>query len=76
MGHKTLIFLVFVFTNIIYMLIVYRLVCLRVHPTFNLLHPTESYVSFTSIDGSKREVWPESGEQFFEGDSRPDGKIP
>lgn len=58
------------------MLIVYRLVCLRVHPTFNLLHPTESYVSFTAIDGSKHEVWPESGEQFFEGDSRPDGKIP
>ncbi|XP_042039344.1 alpha-glucosidase 2-like [Salvia splendens] len=51
-----------------------RLVCLRVHPTFNLLHPTESYVSFTAINGSKHEVWPESGDQFFEGDSLPDGE--
>ncbi|XP_057786663.1 uncharacterized protein LOC131004082 [Salvia miltiorrhiza] len=51
-----------------------RLVCLRVHPTFNLLHPTESYVSFTAIDGSKHEVWPESGDQFFIGDSLPDGE--
>ncbi|KAE8055838.1 hypothetical protein FH972_012656 [Carpinus fangiana] len=43
------------------------LVCLRVHPTFKLLHPIESFVSFTSIDGSKHEVWPESGEQVYEG---------
>ncbi|KAF7126946.1 hypothetical protein RHSIM_Rhsim11G0034700 [Rhododendron simsii] len=50
-----------------------RLVCLRVHPMFTLLHPTESYVSFTSIDGSKHEVWPESNEMFFEGDLRPNG---
>ncbi|CAH2052908.1 unnamed protein product [Thlaspi arvense] len=28
-----------------------RLVCLRVHPTFCLMHPTESFISFTSIDG-------------------------
>jgi alpha-glucosidase len=42
-----------------------RLVCLRVHPMFTLLHPTESYVSFTSIDGSKHEVWPEFNEKFF-----------
>ena len=53
-----------------------RLVCLRVHPMFTLLHPTESYVSFTSIDGSKHEVWPESGEQFYEGDLLPNGKLP
>ncbi|GJT89619.1 alpha-glucosidase 2 [Tanacetum coccineum] len=51
-----------------------RLVCLRIHPTFNLLHPTESYVSFTSINGSKHEVWPESGEQLYEGDLRPNGE--
>lgn len=43
---------------------------------FTLLHPTESYVSFTSIDGSKHEVWPESGEQFYEGDLLPNGKLP
>nr|XP_043607023.1 alpha-glucosidase 2 [Erigeron canadensis] len=51
-----------------------RLVCLRIHPTFSLLHPTESYVSFTSINGSKHDVWPESGEQFYEGDLRPNGE--
>lgn len=42
---------------------------------FNLLHPTESFVSFTSIDGSKHEVWPESGEQVFEGNLLPNGKF-
>ncbi|KAG8382052.1 hypothetical protein BUALT_Bualt05G0036400 [Buddleja alternifolia] len=51
-----------------------RLVCLRVHPMFALLHPTESYVSFTAIDGSKHEFSPESGEQIFEGDRRPNGE--
>lgn len=54
----------------------FRLVCLRVHPTFNLLHPTESYISFTSIDGSKHEVWPESSERYFEGSLRPNGNLP
>ncbi|KAL0407973.1 UNVERIFIED_CONTAM: hypothetical protein Sradi_1731700 [Sesamum radiatum] len=38
------------------------------------LHPTESYVSFTAIDGSKHEVSPESGEQVLEGDLRPNGE--
>ncbi|KAL7159773.1 hypothetical protein ABFS83_01G050300 [Erythranthe nasuta] len=51
-----------------------RLVCLRVHPMFNLLHPTESYVAFTAIDGSHHEIWPESGEQLFEGNLRPNGE--
>ncbi|XP_075494654.1 uncharacterized protein LOC142532231 isoform X2 [Primulina tabacum] len=51
-----------------------RLVCLRVHPTFNLPHPTESYVSFTAIDGSNHEIRPDAGEQFFEGHFRPDGE--
>ncbi|KAL8266856.1 hypothetical protein R6Q59_004200 [Mikania micrantha] len=51
-----------------------RLVCLRIHPTFSLFHPTESYVSFTSINGSKHDVWPESGEQLYEGDLRPNGE--
>ncbi|KAK4261551.1 hypothetical protein QN277_004531 [Acacia crassicarpa] len=51
-----------------------RLVCLRVHPTFNLLHPSESYVTFTSVDGSKHEVFPEYGEQYFEGDLLPNGE--
>ncbi|XP_022773485.1 uncharacterized protein LOC111315762 isoform X1 [Durio zibethinus] len=51
-----------------------RLVCLRVHPTFSLLHPTESFIAFTSIDGSKQEVWPESGEQLYEGNLLPNGE--
>ena len=53
-----------------------RLVCLRVHPIFNLLHPTESFVLFVSIDGSKHEVWPEASEQSYEGNLRPNGNIP
>lgn len=51
-----------------------RLVCLRVHPTFNLLNPTETFVSFSSIDGSKHEIRPDSGELALEGDARPDGE--
>ncbi|KAK2373633.1 alpha-glucosidase [Trifolium repens] len=51
-----------------------RLVCLRIHPTFNLLHPTESLVSFTSIDGSTHEVFPDGGEQIFEGRLIPNGE--
>ncbi|XP_073158635.1 uncharacterized protein [Henckelia pumila] len=33
-----------------------RLVCLQLHPTFNLPHPTESYVSFIAIDRSNYEI--------------------
>ncbi|KAK1367709.1 Alpha-glucosidase 2 [Heracleum sosnowskyi] len=51
-----------------------RVVCLRVHPTFSLLHPTESYISFVSIDGSKHDCWPTSSEQSYEGDFRPNGE--
>ncbi|KAK4401016.1 hypothetical protein Sango_1207700 [Sesamum angolense] len=51
-----------------------RLVCLRVHPMLELLYPTESYVSFTAVNGSKHEVWPEYGERVFEGDLRPNGE--
>uniref|UniRef100_A0A1D1XRD3 Alpha-glucosidase 2 n=1 Tax=Anthurium amnicola TaxID=1678845 RepID=A0A1D1XRD3_9ARAE len=51
-----------------------RLVCLRVHPSFTLLHPTETYISFISVDGCKHEIWPESGEKFLEGDLRPNGE--
>ncbi|CAJ1930908.1 unnamed protein product [Sphenostylis stenocarpa] len=51
-----------------------RLVCLRVHPTFNVLHPSESFVSFTSMDGSVHEVFPDGGEQFFEGNLIPNGE--
>ncbi|KAL6639122.1 hypothetical protein ACP70R_022852 [Stipagrostis hirtigluma subsp. patula] len=51
-----------------------RLVCLRVHPTFTLLHPTEVVVAFTAINGSMQEISPESGEITFEGDLRPNGE--
>ncbi|XP_031502686.1 uncharacterized protein LOC116265867 isoform X1 [Nymphaea colorata] len=51
-----------------------RVVCLRVHPTFALLHPTDVYVAFTSVNGSKCEFWPESGDQSLEGDNRPNGE--
>ncbi|KAL0856971.1 hypothetical protein Bca101_062125 [Brassica carinata] len=51
-----------------------RLVCLRVHPTFYLMHPTESFVKFTSIDGTKHEVWPDSGEQLYVGNNLPQGE--
>ncbi|KAI3859641.1 hypothetical protein MKX03_031155 [Papaver bracteatum] len=51
-----------------------RLVCLRVHPVFTLLHPTEVFVSFVSINGSKHELRPGADEQFFEGDLRPNGE--
>lgn len=50
-----------------------RLVCLRIHPTFTLLHPMETFVSFTSIDGSKHEIRPEYGDQFYEGNLLPNG---
>lgn len=50
-----------------------RLVCLRAHPTFILLHPTESSITFTSVEGSKHEFWPDSGEHFYEGSLLPDG---
>ncbi|KAL4199445.1 hypothetical protein AMTRI_Chr03g51150 [Amborella trichopoda] len=51
-----------------------RLVCLRVHPMFTILHPTEVCVAFTSIDGVTCEIKPESGEQMLEGSSLPNGE--
>ncbi|CAL1386677.1 unnamed protein product [Linum trigynum] len=51
-----------------------RLVCLRVHPTFTLLHPTETFITFTSIDGTKREIWPDAGDQTYQGNQLPNGE--
>lgn len=51
-----------------------RLICLKIHPTFSLIHPTETFVSFTSIDGSKHEIWPESEKKFYEGEHLPNGE--
>ncbi|CAN6180102.1 unnamed protein product [Urochloa humidicola] len=51
-----------------------RSVCLRVHPTFTLLHPTELVVAFTAVNGSKQEISPESGDIILEGDLKPNGE--
>ncbi|KAF7093983.1 hypothetical protein CFC21_096348 [Triticum aestivum] len=51
-----------------------RLVCLRVRPTFTLLHPTEVVVAFTAINGSKQEISLDSGEVTLEGGLRPNGE--
>ncbi|GLU05271.1 hypothetical protein SLE2022_223800 [Rubroshorea leprosula] len=51
-----------------------RLICLRVHPVFSVLHLTDTFVSFTSVNGSKHEVWPEYGQKFYEGDLLPNGE--
>ncbi|XP_071675110.1 uncharacterized protein [Lolium perenne] len=51
-----------------------RLVCLRVHPTFTLLHPTEVVVAFTAINGSEQEISLEFEEVTLEGDMRPNGE--
>ncbi|KAJ4851187.1 hypothetical protein Tsubulata_000510 [Turnera subulata] len=51
-----------------------RLVCLRVHPVFTLLHPMETFVSFTSMDGSKHEISATSGDQFYQGNLLPNGE--
>lgn len=51
-----------------------RLVCLRVCPTFTLLHPTEVVVAFTAINGSKQEISLDSGEVTLEGGLRPNSK--
>lgn len=40
---------------------------------FALSHPAESYVLFTSIDGSRHDIRPESGEQFYQGNLLPNG---
>ncbi len=42
---------------------------------FTLLHPSESYVSFTAVDGSKHEIGPESNEKFYEGNLLPNGNL-
>lgn len=56
------------------MFLLWRLVCLRVCPTFTLLHPTEVVVAFTAINGSKQEISLDSGEVTLEGGLRPNSK--
>lgn len=54
-----------------------RLVCLRVHPTFNLLDPESAAVVFTAVDGTRREIRPGSSsatDVTLEGPDRPDGQ--
>ncbi|KAL6880662.1 hypothetical protein ACP4OV_012227 [Aristida adscensionis] len=51
-----------------------RLVLLRVHPTFVLQHPGETIVAYTAMNGTKQELYPESGDITLEGDLRPNGE--
>ncbi|KAG0578554.1 hypothetical protein KC19_4G032600 [Ceratodon purpureus] len=53
-----------------------RLVRLRIHPTFKLVHPTRSVILYTAVDGTERKMEPEMGfeEHLIEGSDRPNGE--
>ncbi|CAI7776298.1 unnamed protein product, partial [Closterium sp. NIES-54] len=54
-----------------------RLACLRVHPSFRVVHSFSSaapHVRFTSIKGTEEVVKPDVQELWLRGDDRPDGK--
>ncbi|KAJ1288397.1 hypothetical protein BS78_02G086400 [Paspalum vaginatum] len=51
-----------------------RSVCIRVHPSFTLVHPTEVVVAFTAVNGSNQEITPQLGDITLEGDHRPNGE--
>lgn len=53
-----------------------RLVRLRIHPMFKIVHPMVSFIDFTAIDGTKHELHPKMdfGEFSIEGSARPNGK--
>lgn len=53
-----------------------RLVRLRIHPMFKIVHPMESFIEYTAIDGKKHELRPKMdfGEFSIEGSDRPNGK--
>lgn len=51
-----------------------RVVCLRVHPTFQLRHPMETFITFTSVDGNTHSISTESEELCLRGDKRPNGE--
>lgn len=53
-----------------------RLVRLRIHPMFKIVHPMVSFIEYTAIDGTKHELHPKMdfGEFSIEGSARPNGK--
>lgn len=52
-----------------------RLVRLRIHPTFKIVHPMQSAIHYTAIDGKVHKMDPnaEFGEILIEGSDRPNG---
>lgn len=52
-----------------------RLVCLRIHPVFKLLHAMQTSIRFTAIDGKSHELKPnlDFEETSFRGSDRPNG---
>lgn len=54
-----------------------RLVCLRIHPTFKIVHPMNSFIIFIAIDGKEHELKPSMafGEFSIKGSNRPNGKV-
>jgi len=54
-----------------------RLVCLRIHPMFKIVHPMYSSIHYTAIDGTLHELKPslEFGESSITGSDRPNGKF-
>lgn len=53
-----------------------RLVCLRIHPLFKIVHAMHSFIHYTAIDGTQHELKPsmEFGEYSIKGSDRPNGK--
>lgn len=51
-----------------------RVACLRVHPTFQLRHPMETFVRFMSINDKNYSLRIDSEELCFRGDERPNGE--
>lgn len=51
-----------------------RAACLRVHPTFELRHPMETFIMYKSVDGNAHTVSTESEELCLRGDERPNGE--
>ena len=50
-----------------------RVVCIRVHPTFQLRHPMDTFIMFTSVNGKNHCISTESDEICLRGDDRPNG---
>ena len=49
--------------------------CLRIHPSFKLANPSRTSVRFTTLSGEAKDIYPDHGEVFLQGDERPNGKV-